>query len=88
MKIRGAINSNVQQYAGTIYEHGGKIGVIKRDTFNHFDCSTDERFEFSTADDFRAWLKAQDWIVKITYDGIPPMKSRFPWVDLREEARS
>ena len=63
MKIRETLNNNGEHYAATVFEHENKVIVIKRDTFNHFDDSTDERFEFSTIAEYEAWKASQEWIV-------------------------
>ena len=66
MKIRQTINNNAAKYSGIVYEDANKIIVIKHDTFNYYDSSADERFEFDTISEFEEWMKNQDWIVKIT----------------------
>lgn len=65
MKIRQIINNNTSRVAATVYENANKIVVIKRDTNNYYDSSTDERFEFNTITEYGNWLKTQEWIVKI-----------------------
>ena len=63
MKVRETLNNNADHYAATVFEHDNKVVVIKRDTFNIFDDSTDERFEFSTIAEYETWKAAQEWIV-------------------------
>lgn len=62
MKIRETIN-NAEKFIATVFEHGNKIVVIKHDTFNYYDNSTDEHFEFSTIEEYENWKAEQDWIV-------------------------
>ena len=63
MKIRETINSNAERYSAVAYEEQSKVIVVKRDTFNYYDRSTDERFTFDTVSEYREWIAAQDWIV-------------------------
>lgn len=63
MKIREIINSNAEMYSAVVYEDNKKIVVVKHDTFNYYDRSTDERIEFDTITKYREWLSVQDWIV-------------------------
>lgn len=67
MKIRATINNNADKFAATVYEDSNKIIVIKRDTYNYYDNSTDERFEFSTVAEYSEWLSTQDWINKTEF---------------------
>lgn len=75
MKIRQTLNNNADQFAATVYEKSGKIVVIKRDTFNHYDNSTDEKFEFSSISDFEKWKTAQEWIIPKKIKIISPFKT-------------
>ncbi len=63
MKIRETINSNAEKFSAIAYEHQNKIVVVKHDTDNYYDRSTDERFEFDTISEYRAWVSTQDWVV-------------------------
>ena len=63
MKIRETINSNAEKFSAVVYEDSNKVVVIKKDTFNYYDTSTDERFTFDTVSAYREWINAQDWIV-------------------------
>lgn len=63
MKIRETINSNAEKYAAVVYEDQNKVVVVKHDTFNYYDRSTDERFTFDTVSAYREWIAVQDWIV-------------------------
>lgn len=83
MKRRETINNNAEHYAAVAYEDAGRIVVIKSDTFNCYDNSTDERFEFATVAEYEDWKAAQDWInpkkirsitgwVKVPKDGQTP----------------
>ena len=62
MKIRELINDNTTKYRATAFEHENKIVVIKKDTYNYYDNSTDERFEFSSIEEYENWKNTQDWI--------------------------
>ena len=62
MKIRETINSNAEKFSAVAYEDRGKIVVVKHDTFNYYDRSTDERFMFDTVSAYREWIAAQEWI--------------------------
>lgn len=66
MKIRQTINNNAKRYVGVVYEHARKIVVTKIDTFNYYDDSTTEKFEFNTIQEFTDWKRNQDWIFKTT----------------------
>lgn len=63
MKRRETINSNAERYAATVYEDAGRVIVVKRDTKNYYDNSTDEEFQFESVADYEAWKAVQDWIV-------------------------
>lgn len=63
MKIREIINSNAEKYSAVAYEDQNKVVVVKHDTFNYYDRSTNERFTFDTVSEYREWITAQDWIV-------------------------
>lgn len=63
MKIRETINSNAEKFSAIAYEHQNKIVVVKHDTFNYYDRSTDERLTFDTVSEYREWITKQDWIV-------------------------
>lgn len=63
MKIRQTLNNNAERFAATVFEHQNRIIVVKRDTFNYYDTSTDERFEFSSVAAYNEWLSHQDWVV-------------------------
>lgn len=78
MKIRQTLNNNADRFAATVYEKKGKIVVIKRDTFNYYDDSTNEQFEFSSVSDFEAWKAAQDWIVTSKSRTVCPFKTVQP----------
>jgi hypothetical protein len=62
MKIRETINSNAEKYSAVAYEHQNKVVVVKHNTFNYYDRSTDERFTFDTVREYREWITTQDWI--------------------------
>lgn len=62
MKIRETINNNKERYTGVAYEDKHKIIVIKRDTFNYYDASTNEQFEFNTIAEYENWKATQAWI--------------------------
>jgi hypothetical protein len=63
MKIRETINSNAEKFSAVVYEDQNKVVVVKHDTFNYYDRSTDERLTFDTVAAYRDWIAAQDWIV-------------------------
>ena len=62
MKIREQINNNADRFRATTYEHDDKIVVVKKDTNNYYDDSTDERFEFSSIAEYENWKSSQEWI--------------------------
>lgn len=62
MKLRQEINNNICKYKASVLEDNNKIIVIKKDTFNYYDNSTDERFEFNTITEYENWKEQQDWI--------------------------
>lgn len=62
MKIRETINSNVEKFSAVVYEDHNKIVVVKHETSNYYDRSTDERFMFETESEYRAWIAEQNWI--------------------------
>lgn len=78
MKIRQTLNNNAGQFAATVYEKSGKIIVIKRDTFNYYDNSTDEKFEFSSISDFEGWKAVQEWIMPNQIKIICPFRTVQP----------
>lgn len=63
MKIRETINSNAEKFLAIVYENQNKVVVLRIDTSNYYDRSTDERFTFDTVSEYREWIAAQDWIV-------------------------
>ena len=63
MKIRETINSNAEKFSAVVYEDQNKVVVVKHDTFNYYDRSTDERFTFDTVSEYREWVATQYWIV-------------------------
>lgn len=75
MKIRETINSNAEQFSATVYEDQNKVVVVKHDTYNYYDTSTDERFCFDTVSAYRDWLSRQDWIVPGKVKFVSPFKA-------------
>lgn len=63
MKIRETINSNAEKFSAVVYEDQNKVIVVKHDTFNYYDSSTDERFTFDSVAEYRAWVAEQSWII-------------------------
>lgn len=63
MKIRETINSKAEKFSAVVYEDQNKVVVVKHDTFNYYDRSTDERFTFDTVSEYRKWIATQDWII-------------------------
>lgn len=64
MKIRETINNNGSEFKAVTFEDNGKIIVMKQDTFNHYDTSTNECFEFKTIKEYEDWKAKQNWIDK------------------------
>ena len=62
MKIRETINNNADKYNAVTFENSNKIIVLKQDTFNYYDSSSNEHFEFDSIDEYERWKKEQDWI--------------------------
>jgi len=62
MKLRELLNNNAEKYIGDVYQTGNMILVIKRDTHNYYDNSTDEKFLFETMKQYEDWRNTQDWI--------------------------
>ena len=62
MKLRQILNNNTKKYKGEVFEDNNKIIVIKKDTNNYYDNSTDEKFEFKSITEYENWKKQQDWI--------------------------
>lgn len=78
MKIRETLNNNTEKFTATAYENGGKIVVVKRDTANYYDNSTDEKFEFSAVSEYQEWKAAQSWIVSKKTKTVSPFKNVSP----------
>ena len=64
MKIRETINNNADKYKAVTFEDAGKIIVVKQDTYNYYDSSTNNYFEFNTISQYENWKAEQDWINK------------------------
>lgn len=62
MKVREIINNNANEFTATTYEDNNKIIVIKSNTYNYYDNSTDEKFVFNTIKEYEDWKKEQNWI--------------------------
>ena len=62
MKLRQILNNNTKKYKGEVFEDNNKIIVIKKDTNNYYDNSTDEKFEFKSITEYENWKEQQDWI--------------------------
>ena len=62
MKLRQESNNNTCKQKASVFEDRNKIIVIKKDTFNYYDNSTDEKFEFNSITEYENWKKQQDWI--------------------------
>lgn len=75
MKIRETINSNVERYSAIVYEDKNMVVVIKRNTSNYYDNSTDERITFGSVTDYRAWVSAQDWITPGKVRTVSPFRA-------------
>lgn len=78
MKIRQTLNNNAEKFVAAVYEKGEKIVVVKKDTSNYYDNSTDEIFEFPTISDFENWKSVQSWIVPKKTKIICPFKTVRP----------
>ena len=65
MKLRERINNNTCKFTGNVYEDNNKIIVIKKDTSNYYDFSTNDEFIFKSIEEYENWKKGQDWIKKI-----------------------
>lgn len=62
MKIRETINDNAEKYKAVTFEENGEIVVIKQDTYNYYDTSSNEYFKFKTIKEYEEWKKEQNWI--------------------------
>lgn len=64
MKIREIINNNGNKFTAVVFEENHKILVRKDNTFNHYDFSDSEHFEFNSIEEYENWKANQDWIDK------------------------